>query len=70
MRKITVGQKVCHAGFKGVGIVVQILANGTRVAADFPGTNGIIDDACNFIDPKSHHRPKQARLSLLRADYD
>jgi hypothetical protein len=50
MLKITVGQKVRHVGFKGIGTVVQVLANGTRVAVEFEGTNGLVDDMCNFRD--------------------
>jgi hypothetical protein len=69
--KIQVGQKVRHPGFKSIGIVVRI--NGTRVAVDFPGTNGLVDDMCHFRDA-SDTRPKVPRrkqmCSLNRGDYD
>jgi len=68
--KLAVGQKVYHSGFRGVGIVVGLSENGTRVAADFPGTNGIIDSACNFTNSKKRRSPKQDRYSMQRGDYD
>jgi len=63
--KIKIGQKVRHLNFRGVGIVVQILANGTRVSVDFPGTNGVIDAVSHFkpvVPKKCGH--------LISGEYD
>ena len=69
--KIQVGQKVRHPGFKSIGIIVRI--NGTRVAVDFPGTNGLVDDACHFYaatGKQSKVPRRRQQYSLLRGDYD
>jgi hypothetical protein len=71
MSAIKVGQRVRHNGFKSIGIVVRI--TGTRVAVDFPGTNGLIDEACHF-HAANNKRPKVPRrkqmCSLIRGEYD
>jgi hypothetical protein len=69
-KKITVGQKVRHADFKGVGRVAQILANGTRVHADFLGTRGVIDDVRNFqvVKPRELTTAEEKMIDHLLAN--
>lgn len=71
LANLKVGQQVRHSGFKGIGTVMQI--QGRRVTADFPGTNGIIDDWHHFTaaGDTSPKRPRRTRMcSLIRGDYD
>jgi hypothetical protein len=73
MSVFKVGQQVRHAGFKSLGTIVQVLQNGSRLAVDFPGTNGIVDDRHNFwgANDKQPTRPRKRQMcSLNRGDYD
>jgi hypothetical protein len=65
-----IGQQVRHEGFKGLGSVVRIY--GGRIAVNFPGTNGIIDDWCNFTAAKAipPKRRRRQSCSLIRGEYD